>query len=491
MPASDDLLAILDRIVNHQHTDTDLEALRQALTVKSAQNVVQIGKYTVNIGQGQDIRIGDQTIYQGADAETIRGVFRSVLKEMQISGQPPASNLRPSNPKKFQLTPKHATLVSLVLVFFVSPIVVLFPQVRQQVGLVATSCSDSTAQKKNLIVIAKFKSNDNKLDEVIPFLQDKLLDGFRNLKIQEVVICSIDRSVSNENEARSLGKKLRASIVIWGLQSRQAIEVNVTTLKIQVAYLHFQRIPMTDAQNFEKIKDLPQVVYVMTAFALSEIYNRQEKPQLEEARKTLRNAIVLTRLTNPDLKNNKYVAQKLGLAYFFLGQLYSPLEGDCFKVRQDCIEAATAFKQAATLNQEITQAFIEEGILQERLGNSSEAIRAYTQLIEINPESEQGLIARAYRADIYLNQGNAEKAIKDLKFICQRQPNNYKWLSYLGISQLQAGDIEEARNTYRQVKRALGQDKTAKTEVINDLNSLAQKQPNLLLKISLIISLLE
>ena len=91
MPASDDLLAILDRIVNHQYTDADLEALREALTVNSAQNVVQIGKYTVNIGQGQDIRIGDQTIYQGADAETIREVFRSVLQEMQISGQPPAT----------------------------------------------------------------------------------------------------------------------------------------------------------------------------------------------------------------------------------------------------------------------------------------------------------------------------------------------------------------------------------------------------------------
>jgi Flp pilus assembly protein TadD len=491
MLAPDDLLIILDRIVNRQHTDADLEVLRQALTVNSSQNVVQIGKYAVNIGQGQDIRIGDQTIYQGTDAETIRGVFRSVLQEMQISGQPPASNLRQSKPKKFQLTPKRAGIVSLVLVTVLSTFVVLSPQFRQRLRIAPTSCSDSIAPKKNLIVIAKFKSNDNKLDEVIPFFQDKLLDGFRNIEKPDVVICSIDRSVSNENEARSLGKKLRAAIVIWGLQSRQALEVNVTTLKIQVGYLYYLRIPMTDAQDFEKIKDLPQVVYVMTAFALSEIYNRQEKPQLEEARKTLRNAIVLTRLTNPDLKSNKYVAQKLGLSYFFLGQLYSPLDGDCLKAREDCIEAATAFNQAATLNQEITQAFIEEGILQERLGNSSEAIRAYTQLIQINPESKEGLKARAYRGNIYLIQVNTEKAIEDFKFICQREPNNYKWLSYLGISQLQAGDIEEARNTYRQVKRVLGQDKTAKNEVINDLNSLAQNQPNLLLKISLIISLLE
>lgn len=489
MPASDDLLAILDRIVNRQHTDTDLEVLRQALTVNSAQNVVQIGKYTVNIGQGQDIRIGDQTIYQGADAETIRGVFRSVLQEMQISGQPPTSNLRQSNPKKFKLTPKHAALVSLVLVSVVSPIVVLSPQVRQLFGLVTTSCSNSTAQKKNLIVIAKFKSNDNDLDKVIPFIQEQLFDALKKQEKQDVATCLVNKIVSNEDEAQVLGKKFGAAIIIWGRQNPPLLEVKVTTLKIKVAYLTSLTIPLADAQKFEHIKDIPQVVHVMTAFALSEIYNRQENRNLE-ARKILKNALFLTQLTRPNL-TNKYVAQRLGIAYFFLGQLYSPFDEDCSKARQDCIYAATVFKQAATLNQEITQAFIEEGVLQEHLGNSFEAIRAYTQLIEINPESEEGLIARGNRADIYLKQGNAEKAIEDFKFICQRQPNNYKSLSYLGNAQLQVGDIEEARNTYRQVKRALGKDKTAKTEVIDNLNSIVQSQPHLLPTIRSIISQLK
>ncbi len=99
MPTSDELLAILNNIVNHQHTPADLEVLRQALTGNSAQNVVQIGKYTVNIGQGQDIRIGDQITYQGTDAETIRGVFCSVLQEMQILGQSTAT-LPPLSPEE-------------------------------------------------------------------------------------------------------------------------------------------------------------------------------------------------------------------------------------------------------------------------------------------------------------------------------------------------------------------------------------------------------
>ena len=99
MPTSDELLAILNNIVNDQHTPADLEVLRQALTVNSAQNVVQIGKYPVNIGQGQDIRIGDQITYQGTDAETIREVLRSVLQQMQILGQSPAT-LPPLSPEE-------------------------------------------------------------------------------------------------------------------------------------------------------------------------------------------------------------------------------------------------------------------------------------------------------------------------------------------------------------------------------------------------------
>lgn len=81
MPAPNDPLAILDRIVNGQHTDADLEVLREALTVNRTQKVVQIGKYTVNIGQGQDIQIGDRN-YNGADAETIKQVLQSLRLEL-------------------------------------------------------------------------------------------------------------------------------------------------------------------------------------------------------------------------------------------------------------------------------------------------------------------------------------------------------------------------------------------------------------------------
>ena len=69
---------ILQRILNGTQTDTDVEDLRQWLNSGGVQNL-QVGKYNVNIGQGEGIHIGDRT-YQGLDAEAIREVVQAVTQ---------------------------------------------------------------------------------------------------------------------------------------------------------------------------------------------------------------------------------------------------------------------------------------------------------------------------------------------------------------------------------------------------------------------------
>ena len=81
MPDSDDLLAIINRITSHQHSDDDLAVLRQAIN-KGSKDTLQIGKHIVNIAEGRDIHIGDK-IYQGADAEAIREIIASLVRELQ------------------------------------------------------------------------------------------------------------------------------------------------------------------------------------------------------------------------------------------------------------------------------------------------------------------------------------------------------------------------------------------------------------------------
>ncbi|MEH1887520.1 NACHT C-terminal helical domain 2-containing protein [Nostoc sp.] len=85
MTTPEELNAILDRIVKNQQTETDMTVLRRSLS-GSGQIVSQQGKYAVNLGQGQEIHIGDRTYY-GADAELIREITRSLLEELKATGQ--------------------------------------------------------------------------------------------------------------------------------------------------------------------------------------------------------------------------------------------------------------------------------------------------------------------------------------------------------------------------------------------------------------------
>ena len=59
--SSNELNTIIERIASGTQTATDVEALRVVLSDRN-QDLLQLGKYNVNIGRGQDIHIGDRTL---------------------------------------------------------------------------------------------------------------------------------------------------------------------------------------------------------------------------------------------------------------------------------------------------------------------------------------------------------------------------------------------------------------------------------------------
>ncbi|MEH1780340.1 MAG: metallophosphoesterase [Nostoc sp.] len=81
MSNSDDLNEIINRITAGRHTEADIEILRKLLITNESQNLVKLGKYNVNIGEGKDIAIGDR-IYQGSDAETIKKILEILVREI-------------------------------------------------------------------------------------------------------------------------------------------------------------------------------------------------------------------------------------------------------------------------------------------------------------------------------------------------------------------------------------------------------------------------
>jgi hypothetical protein len=83
MITPDTLDALFERIKNGQTTEADINTLHQWLAVDTERRTLQLGKYNINIGLGQEIQIGD-TVYQGADAETIKALLQDVLQEYQL-----------------------------------------------------------------------------------------------------------------------------------------------------------------------------------------------------------------------------------------------------------------------------------------------------------------------------------------------------------------------------------------------------------------------
>jgi DNA polymerase III delta prime subunit len=114
MSLLDELKPIFDRIAQHQQTDAEIEVLRQYLSA-DGQLVSQQGKYAVNLGQGQDIHIGDR-IYQGADAETIRNIVRAMMQELQAQPdvapvtEPTAEATQMSSGQRQRMEQRQATL---------------------------------------------------------------------------------------------------------------------------------------------------------------------------------------------------------------------------------------------------------------------------------------------------------------------------------------------------------------------------------------------
>jgi hypothetical protein len=79
---TDDINAIFDRIIaNEQHTEADRDRLRELLD--GSRQLVQSGKYTINLEQGQDIHIGDR-IYQGTNAKTIQAILQQEAQKVVI-----------------------------------------------------------------------------------------------------------------------------------------------------------------------------------------------------------------------------------------------------------------------------------------------------------------------------------------------------------------------------------------------------------------------
>lgn len=79
MLSSDDLNAIIKRIAAGSHSPEDFQALRRWINITDDRNTLQVGKYNVNIGQGQNIYVGDRLELNDENIQAIAKAIREQL----------------------------------------------------------------------------------------------------------------------------------------------------------------------------------------------------------------------------------------------------------------------------------------------------------------------------------------------------------------------------------------------------------------------------
>ncbi|MCY7333210.1 MAG: transcriptional regulator [Pseudanabaena sp. CAN_BIN31] len=95
----DKLTEIIDRIAIGQHTEADIDTLRQIWGMGDRQSLLQLGKYGVNIEHGQDIHIGDR-IYVSWNKDAINALIEVIQKNFALPTKIP-DNLPRSGVVKF------------------------------------------------------------------------------------------------------------------------------------------------------------------------------------------------------------------------------------------------------------------------------------------------------------------------------------------------------------------------------------------------------
>ena len=124
-------------------------------------------------------------------------------------------------------------------------------------------------------------------------------------------------------------------------------------------------------------------------------------------------------------------------AYSYLGKLAAA--DNRYKIASDYV------KQAIDIDSTNYNYFIDYGMYESNLGHYDTAIQAWSDAIAIQPEY---FLAYAYRAGIYDERNQVEKAVADYKNVVTYNPNYYFAYESLGVLSLKKGDWTTARESF-------------------------------------------
>ena len=286
-----------------------------------------------------------------------------------------------------------------------------------------------------LILIATFHLTEgtddrdvhNEIRRAIQTTIDDLEDDRLRVEVE-----SMRLKAEAQAEARQLGERYKAAMVIWGADSGVRITVNYLNLKepnlISISETERSQLANPSAYASFVTKDLPAQLTFLSLYAVGQSYYSEER--YDDALIAIQQAVApLT----PDIDPPEGIAD----AYFRLGWLYQgPLD--------DQLAAIEAYNQVVDYNPDKAIYYYNRGTAYLKTDQYEAAIADYAKAIELSPK-----YAYAYynRGNAYYKAGQPEVALADFKEavkLNQSYAKAYNNLCWVGSLSGQAREVLEA-----------------------------------------------
>lgn len=222
---------------------------------------------------------------------------------------------------------------------------------------------------------------------------------------------------------------------------------------LATAFLCLQGPLVADETPVEKSNPEAEILYLKGKSAALDGKYRQAASYFEQAlKKDANSPSILNQLSEVYLKlGDNDRAIELGKRAVELdpkNESYHSSLASVYASAKQYNEARTFYKKALELNPTDRKLPLLLGIVEAELGNLDDSIEVFSTFIKENPDRETGYF---YRARIYLEKDDIEKAKKDLASALNLRPSFVEAGLTLGMLHERLGEIEEAINVYRKI----------------------------------------
>jgi tetratricopeptide (TPR) repeat protein len=286
---------------------------------------------------------------------------------------------------------------------------------------------------KIIILLADFDGPDRKKYRVTGEIKDQLEDAVK--KYPDVKIELLNEPITYENEsgyALEVGKKRKASIVLWG-------EYTVNEERVQII-AHFEVLKRPALLQLKReVESLKVEVGELRNFTIQEQLSN-------EMTYLVLLTIGLARYEAGDYtgaislftdasggKNVPVGIIEPAIIYFYRGNAYY-LNGDPGSAIED-------YSESIALNPSNPTAYVNRGISFAERGEFDSAVDDYTKAIELK-HGESYVYYN--RGNAYMMKGDIESAIKDFTTAIELNPDNFFAYHNRGTAYVMGGDLEPA-----------------------------------------------